>query len=81
MYQRLRPLNHADCRRPRCPVPPSPGLMQNLLQRWTDLVAQKRLPPGTTFKHWFDYWVSSRRGQNFYGLDDGRVEATNFGSR
>lgn len=74
MYQRLRPLNHAECLRPRCPVPPSPGLMQNLLQRWTDLVAQKRLPPGTTFKQWFDYWVSSRRGQNFYGLDDGRVE-------
>lgn len=74
MYQRLRPLPHPQCRRARCPVPPSPGLMQNLLQRWTDLMAEKRLPPDTTFKQWFDYWISSRRGEDFLGLDDGRLE-------
>lgn len=74
MYQRLRPLPHPECLKPRCAVPPSPGLMQNLLQRWTDLMAEKRLPPGTTFKQWFDFWISSRRGENFFGLDDGRME-------
>lgn len=48
--------------------------MQNLLQRWTDLIAEKRLPPDTTFKQWFDFWVSSRRGESYFGLDDARVE-------
>jgi immune inhibitor A len=47
--------------------------MQNLLQRWTDLIAEKRLPADMTFKAWFDYWVSSRRGENFFGLDDARL--------
>lgn len=48
--------------------------MQNLLQRYTDLIAENRLPPSTTFKQWFDYWVSSRRGESFWGLDDGRID-------
>ena len=74
MYQRLRPMPHPECQRERCAVPPSPGLMNSLLQRWIDLMAQKRLPPNTTFKQWFDYWVSSRRGQDFFGLDDGRLD-------
>jgi immune inhibitor A len=73
MFQRLRPIGHAECAKPRCLVPPSPHLMESLLQRWTDLMAENRLPPGTTFKQWFDYWVSSRRGENFAGLDDGRL--------
>lgn len=74
MYHRLKPFPHAECRRPRCAVPPSPGLMQDLLQRWTDLVAENRLPADSTFKQWFDFWVSSRRGENYWGLDDGRLE-------
>jgi immune inhibitor A len=74
MYQRLRPVLHTDCLRERCAVPPSPGLMNSLLQRWTDLMAEKRLPAGTTFKQWFDYWVSSRRGEGGFGLDDGRLD-------
>lgn len=73
MYRRLRPFAHAECLRPRCPVPPSPRLMADLLQRWTNLVAEGRLPKDTTFKQWFDYWVSSRRGTDFMGLDDGRL--------
>lgn len=73
MYHRLKPMRHQECQRAHCFVPPSPGLMHDLLQRWTDLVAEKRLPPGTTFKQWFDVWVSSRRGENFFGLDDARV--------
>lgn len=67
MYQRLRPMPHSECQRELCAVPPSPGLMNSLLQRWIDLMAEKRLPPNTTFKQWFDYWVSSRRGQSLFG--------------
>lgn len=74
MYHRLRPLAHTQCLNTRCGVPPSPRLMDSLLRRFTDLMAQKRLPPGTTFKQWFDIWVSSRRGENFAGLDDARLE-------
>ena len=73
MYRRLQPMPHPECQLQRCTVPPSPGLMQNLLQRWIDLIAEKRLPADTTFKAWFDYWVSSRRGENFFGLDDARL--------
>ena len=39
MYRRLQPMPHPECKLQRCTVPPSPGLMQNLLQRWTDLMA------------------------------------------
>lgn len=74
MYQRLRPIPGAECLKPRCAVPPSPRLMADLLQRWTNLMSEKRLPPDTTFKQWFDYWVSSRRGTSFMGLDDGRLK-------
>jgi immune inhibitor A len=74
MYLRLRPLRHGQCLESRCAVPPSPRLMQDLLQRWTDLMAEKRLPADMSFKQWFDFWVSSRRGENFDGLDDGRLE-------
>ena len=45
MYRRLQPMPHPECQ----------------LQRWIDLIAEKRLPADTTFKAWFDYWVSSRR--------------------
>jgi immune inhibitor A len=76
----LRPLLQAWSCTPRagaarCQVPPSPELMQQLLQRWTNLMAEKRLPADTTFKQWFDYWVSSRRGESMPGQDDGRVVA------
>lgn len=79
-YRRLQPhaLAHAACAcggDAPCRVPPSPGLMQNLLQRYRDLMADGKLPKDTTFKHWFDYWISSRRGQSFRGLDDGRMDA------
>lgn len=73
MYHRLKPMPHPECQRQQCYVPPSPDLLQSLLQRWTDLIAEKRLPPDMTFKQWFDFWVSSRRGESYFGLDDARV--------
>jgi immune inhibitor A len=80
MYLRLRPLRGHDCNAGSCRVPPSPKLMNDLLQRFTDLKAEKRLPPDTTFKQWFDVWVSSRRGESFWGLDDGRTEHATRGA-
>jgi immune inhibitor A len=51
--------------------------MQQLMQRWQALLAEKRLPAGTTFKQFFDFWVSSRRSQaKLPGLDDGRTTDT-----
>jgi immune inhibitor A len=48
--------------------------MHQLMQRWQALLAEKRLPAGTTFKQFFDFWVSSRRGTTrLPGLDDGLV--------
>lgn len=75
MYQRLAPVRTLTCSHARCHVPPSPRLMQDLLQRYTELRAENRLPKSTTFKEFFDFWVSSRRGEDLIGLDDGRVEA------
>jgi len=49
--------------------------MLNLLQRYRELLDEGRLAAGTTFKQFFDAWVSARRGQNFIGLDDGRIDA------
>ena len=75
MYKRLRPMpsDPACCRLGGpCRVPPSPGLMQGLLQRYRDLIAEGKLPKDTSFKQWFDYWISSRRGNTYVGLDDGR---------
>jgi immune inhibitor A len=75
MYRPLRPMLLPDhAQGARCQVPPSPQLMHNLLQRWTDLMAEKRLPTDMTFKQWFDFWVSSRRGESLRGLDDGRLD-------
>ena len=57
-----------------CRVPPSPRLMHQLMQRWQALLAEHRLPAGTTFRQFFDFWVSSRRTQDKRpGLDDGRT--------
>lgn len=76
MYRRLRPLPGAACceRERRCAVPPSPELLQRLLQRHAELLAAGTLPRGTTFKQFLDEWVSKRRGESTFGLDDGRLE-------
>lgn len=81
MYRRLSPIDthRAACgctSDAPCRVPPSPGLMQSLLQRWRDLIADGKLAKDISFKQWFDFWISSRRGESFPGLDDGRREAT-----
>jgi immune inhibitor A len=68
---RLVPLaGPAGCRRNRCLVPPSPGLMGDLLLRFESLQKEGRLPATMTFAQFFAVWRSSRRGENLVGLDD-----------
>ncbi|HEX4936065.1 MAG TPA: M6 family metalloprotease domain-containing protein, partial [Gemmatimonadaceae bacterium] len=79
MIRVFTPSRHLCCTRERCFVPPSPGLMLNLLQRYRELLEEKRLPKGTTFKQFFDLWVSARRGESLVGLDDGFLESAPAG--
>jgi len=76
MYRRFKPVPHRFCQQALCRVPPSPGLMNDLRQRFQDLMTEKRLPPSTTFQQFFDIWVSGRRGENVGGLDDGKLVPT-----
>lgn len=70
--QTLRALPGAvGCRRHRCHVPPSPGLMADLLARFEALRREGRLPREMTFEQFFAIWRSSRRGESVVGLDDG----------
>ncbi|MBK6306685.1 MAG: hypothetical protein IPF47_13575 [Gemmatimonadetes bacterium] len=73
MLRLFRPSRHLTCHKARCFVPPSPRLMHDLLQRYRALLEERRIPKGTTFKQFFDVWVSARRGENFIGLDDGSL--------
>lgn len=68
-----RPVLVSACSNTRCHVPPSPGLMASLLERYYELLDQGRIPKTLTFKQFFDVWASRRRGEDFLGLDDGRT--------
>ncbi|MEI6408180.1 MAG: M6 family metalloprotease domain-containing protein [Bacteroidota bacterium] len=61
-------------------VPPSPQLMTQLKCKFDELMAQKRLPSHFTFVDFYHYWASSRRSENFHGLDDGQTEHKNVRS-
>src|SRR5262249_5351368 len=69
-----RPVRVSVCRKARCRVPPSPGLMARLLERYHELMEQKRVPRDLSFRQFFEVWASNRRGEDFGGLDDGRTE-------
>jgi immune inhibitor A len=73
MYRLIKNTQHLTCNAVRCGVAPHPDLMQDLLQRFNELIAQKRLPKSTTFRQFFDFWAGARRGENFVGLDDGSL--------
>lgn len=68
------PIRNHLCTQARCPVPPSPTLMARLLERYNELMTQGRIPRNLTFKQFFDVWASNRRGEDFMGLDDGRMK-------
>ncbi|MEC5385358.1 M6 family metalloprotease domain-containing protein [Uliginosibacterium sp. H3] len=62
------------CSREGCAMPPSPKLMNQLFARYTELKNAGRLSASMTFDDFYRVWRSSRRSENFKGLDDGAVE-------
>lgn len=52
-------------------MPPSPQLLAQLYARFLALKEERRLPAAMTFEQYYRVWRSSRRGENFVGLDDG----------
>jgi immune inhibitor A len=63
-----------SCLKPLCQVPPSPELLVELYARWMGLKDSNRLPKNITFDEYFYIWSSSRRSQNYIGLDDGKTK-------
>lgn len=61
------------CRNSLCPVPPSPNLLLELYARYKGLIDSRRLSKNITFEDFYAVWRSSRRGENFIGLDDGNT--------
>ncbi|UJP06881.1 MAG: M6 family metalloprotease domain-containing protein [Nitrosomonas sp.] len=59
------------CHKVLCPMPPSPQLMAQLYARFLALKQERRLSSAMTFEQYYRVWRSSRRGENFVGLDDG----------
>lgn len=73
MQLTLAPFPQHRCGHKACRVPPHPALIAQLMARYQELKAKRRLPPGMTFEQFYFVWRSSRRGENFVGLDDGAV--------
>jgi immune inhibitor A len=74
MRYSITPMHLQNCDKAFCPVPPSPDLLAQLYARFLSLQRSRRLPPSMTFEQYFRVWRSSRRGENFVGLDDGARE-------
>jgi immune inhibitor A len=55
-------------------VPPSPELLLELYARYKGLVQNKQLPKEISFEQFYSIWRSSRRSENYIGLDDGKTE-------
>jgi immune inhibitor A len=68
-----RPLRGPCCHAERCAMPPSPGLLQKLLESYRQALADGRLAAGTTFKRFIDDWALSHRGTTVAGQDDGHL--------
>ncbi|MGQ0503014.1 MAG: M6 family metalloprotease domain-containing protein [Panacagrimonas sp.] len=73
MFHAVKPLHHHTCKQAFCPVPLSPDAMAQLYARFLELKEARRLPKSMTFAQYYAVWRSSRRGENFVGLDDGAL--------
>lgn len=63
----------ASCHQHRCRVPLSPQALAQLYARYLSLRTARRLPQRMTFEEYYWVWRSSRRCENFIGLDDGAL--------
>lgn len=66
-------INGKPCVRPRCQVPPSPQLLLELYVKYKSLLAEGKLPKNLPFQDYLSVWATTRRGENFAGLDDGKT--------
>ncbi|SFM27475.1 M6 family metalloprotease domain-containing protein [Rugamonas rubra] len=73
MFHSIRPLGNHHCCNTQCRVPPSPTLIAQLYARFLELKENRRIDLGATFEDYYRFWRSSRRGENFVGLDDGAL--------
>lgn len=71
MYIRPKLISGLACTKPRCQVPPSPQLLLELYAKYKSLLAQHKLPKDLAFQDYISVWSTTRRGENFVGLDDG----------
>jgi len=71
MLMSPKKLGNPLCQQLFCQVPPSPRLIAQLYARFLELKQAKRIPGSMTFEEYYRVWLSSRRGQNYIGLDDG----------
>ncbi|RDV16928.1 M6 family metalloprotease domain-containing protein [Pontibacter diazotrophicus] len=62
------------CNKSFCPVPPSPKLLLQLFVNYKGLKDEGKLPHHLTFEDYYYVWLSSRRGENYVGLDDGKTK-------
>ncbi|HLO61462.1 MAG TPA: M6 family metalloprotease domain-containing protein [Azonexus sp.] len=69
----VKPMHHHVCSKAFCPVPLSPDALAQLYARYLELKQGRRLPGRMSFDQYYAVWRSSRRGENFVGLDDGAL--------
>lgn len=74
MLYKISCINGCTCSKPQCPVPPSPDLVAQLNAQYFELIRTKVLPSNMDFRQYYRYWRSSRRAENFVGLDDGAIK-------
>jgi immune inhibitor A len=73
MLVQVNGIRPCTCNSQKCLVPPSPELMAQLKARYNELIEQGRLSKSMTFDEFYIFWRSSRRSENFVGLDDGAL--------
>lgn len=71
MQHTVQPLRYRHRCTGLCQVPLSPDALSQLYARFVELKAAGRLPASMGFEQYYAVWRSSRRGENFVGLDDG----------
>ncbi len=73
MYIIPNRISPAPCSNALCKVPMSPQLLLELYAKFKGLVYENKLPEGFEFKKYLSVWATTRRGENFCGLDDGKT--------
>jgi len=74
MYSNDKLMHSLMCFKECCQVPPSPQLLLQIYVTFKSLKKERKLPENFTFENYLAVWRSSRRAENFVGLDDGKTE-------